>query len=1338
MFVSEIFDECAEILGTTDVTKVFRKITQAVQTLMESGHWTHTTAEVDVCTGWDKCTITLPRGIDVPLAVNIDGSPTYFRNRLFQYHVNKGGMYNPVSWAWDDRGYVSTIMDIIRPSQLIAVAESNNDVGKMIRVLGTDQNNRDLRSQLQNGTGVDGLLIPIHSQQDFATGTIIPDDSQIRTRDVSITPITNFTTTAPHGLSSGQEMDARLISGTIPVPLNNGQTYYIGVIDAYTVQLFSDSLNAQALQYPIALQSIQNFGSMQLEDKRTSQVETSLKFVPPSPIFSIDSPNEIVFPVQSLPAPLEAQKTYFAQPIDADHIQIFPSLVDATNNTNPVYLTGSTSAISVDIRKPIIPETKLVFSVKHYFNDGDQVQATTNGGSLPQPLLVNQNYFVNIIDDFSVSLHLNRTDAINSDNTNFINPVQITTSGSGIFSIVKLIAATATTGTQSQITAPTLSIGTPSGVNALFTPVVVGSVVGVNVTNAGTNYTTTPIVTFDPPPQPPVGSGSLIEIKTAQGYATRNSINNTITGIVITDPGMGYSSAPNVFIAPPTTAPSIAIKTLTANQTLATCITTSAHVFETGNTVEISGATPPIYNGSFSITKTGSTSFTYALPLSLGSPLPITNIKSGTITVSSMTQNEGSPNQYRVTVNATAHGFNVGDYVYIKGATSSNGFTIDGRVQIISSGFSANVFRYIPSTLDDYGTITGTIRTWKPFDQITNTETSNTLATAACVNHGFNINQSVYVDGATIPGLNGQVNVEEVVPNVSFKYQVAPDIDSYVGTIATVFGSPATGTNLLAKIPASSAATATCSIQTSFVSYYTQSNGGSGYVDEPIIEIKPLIGGTGATARATISGGQVTKLTPITSGSGYLNGAIVTITPSTNVFVNFSSTGSLPNPLLSGTAYRAETPLNQGTGTFTVRNSDFSEVNITSTGNGTLYVVLSRTFSVAFTNNWLGDFKSFSNSQQIYFGTDYFLPITTPSIDNGITPFYLKFISNTVAEIYENIGLTTLIQITAFGTGQTYYALRTQVTPSVETNLIKPTNLSFFSENQVVQFSSSSTLPSPLSVLTDYTIKIIGNAVAVYYNSIRVILLDSGIGQLSLNVIRNVNVQKSNSIIANSSLYETGAQVVVRPKENDVLPVGLDENSAYYVRRLNNDSFELYDSIVNAQGDTTTGIKEFETSGKYVNSTFFVDAISDPMFVKTISHIEKPLTDGYVSLYAWDYFRETNMTLIGQYHPTEVNPKYRRVRIGKKCAWARILYKVTPPKVSSIYDFIPLEQERAIIAAVHAVDLEDKDFADQAVRYWGIAYQYLRNQQESIDGHAMTPPQINNITYGDGTDYVMW
>ena len=1251
MFVSEIFDECAEILGTTDQTKVFRKITQAVQTLMESGHWTHATAEVDVCTGWDKCSLALPRGIDIPLAVNIDGSPTYFRNRLFQYHVNKGGMYNSVEWAWDDRGYVATLMDITRPSQLVAVAESNNDVGKTIRVLGIDQNNRNIRSQMPTGAGVDGLLVSIHSQQDFQYGTIAPDGNTIATREVTIDPITDFTTTTPHSLSSGQAMSARIISGTIPVPLNDGQTYYVGVIDAYTVQLFSDSLNAQVLQYPIALQSIDGFVSMQLQDKRTAQVETSLKFVPPSPTFTIDSPNEIVFPPQSLPAPLQAQRTYFAQPVDADHIQVFQTLSDATSNTNPVYLTGSNNAIDVDIRKAITPETKLVFPVKHYFRDGDQVQAYTGGGVLPQPLVYNQNYFVNIVDAYSVSLHSNQTDAIDSTPTNFVNPIQITTSGSGTNSLVKLIQATSRTGTQSQITTGSsgLSIDPASGSGASFQAITVGGVTNVVVTAGGTAYASAPSVTFSEPQDPPAGSN--IQVRAATGYALLAG--TAVTAIVLTDSGFGYTSAP----------------VITFNSGAAAATATITKSFISGF-IKISGGFD--YQEVPQVQITGGN----------GSGATVTaSVNNSNLSVSSI-------NRVGSTATATTvspHGFVINQTVRISGGVGS------------STGFNGDVVIEVPTIDTNISSLT----------KATATATLATVTTAT--NHDYNTG-----DRVTFSGFTGTSNVY----NTSFNATVTSPT-TFTIIVPSTTPTPGVGT-AISKIPDSDALTFTYSVLATLPA--------------------------SASGTITVFSGEVTGLNLITSGSGYTSTPTVSFIPSTGIFVDFSSTGILPFPLVSGTIYRAESPLNAVSGTFTVKNTDFSDVNITSSGTGTFYLVLSRSFSVDFTNNWLGDFASLITGQQIYFGTDYLFPTTSPSIDNGITPRYLRYISNTLGQVYDtfanatNPPLTTgLINIDSFGTGQTYYALRTQVTPSVDTNLISANNLSFLTENQVVQFSSSGTLPSPLVVFTDYTISLIGNSIRVYNGSTPIVLINGGIGQLSLDIIRDVQVQPSNNIVATASLYETGTELVARAKLGDVLPNGLVEGTNYYVRRINNNSFELYDTLNNSRTlNSITGRKTYTTSGNKVTSKFFTDAIFEAVLVKSIAHIEKPLTDGYVSLYAWDYGRSNDMTLIGQYHPTEVNPQYRKIRLGKQCAWARILYKVTSPKVSSIYDFIPLEQERAIIAAVHAVDLEDKDFADQAVRYWGIAYQYLKNQQESIDGHAMTPPQINNITYGDGTDVVMW
>jgi hypothetical protein len=227
-------------------------------------------------------------------------------------------------------------------------------------------------------------------------------------------------------------------------------------------------------------------------------------------------------------------------------------------------------------------------------------------------------------------------------------------------------------------------------------------------------------------------------------------------------------------------------------------------------------------------------------------------------------------------------------------------------------------------------------------------------------------------------------------------------------------------------------------------------------------------------------------------------------------------------------------------------------------------------------------------------------------------------------------------------------------------------------------------------------------------------------------------------------LLDIGDQVTVRPVEGDVLPTGLVASSMaspqyYYARPVDANSFELYDTYANAiNTGSSVGRITFYNTGENVNSTFFVDSILPPTLVKNILHVEKPETLGYVSLYALDYGRSNDMALIGQYHPTETNPKYRRIRIGKHCSWARIIYRMARPVISSQYDYIPVENERAIIAAVHACDLEDKDFMEQSQRYWAAALTYLKNQNESMEGHAMQPPQINGITYGDMTDPVMF
>jgi hypothetical protein len=1111
MFVSQIIDEASEILATTDKDKVFRKLTQAVQILMESGHYLHTNSEVDVCTGWDGQTITLPRGIEVPLAVNVDGSPTYFRGRLFQYHVNKGGMYNSVDWAWDDRGFVSTIMDIRQPSQILAVAEHSADAGKQIRLIGTDSNNRELRTQLQDGKTIDGILVDVHSQGDFPYGTIIPDGIRIDTRQVAVSPISRFISATAHQFSSGQSAVYTQIAGAVK-NLVNGETYYVGVEDANEISLYKSSLDAQYKANKISLQSIVDSQAIRLTDSRNSNLLTAVNFIS-APSVAIDTPNSVSFSTSSeegfsatLPTPLIPNATYYANPQDADNLLIYSSFADAQNKSNPVLMSGSSGKFNVDIRKPIAPQTTLKFNVRHYYLNGDEVQAFSSGGTLPAPLISGQKYFVNVIDTLTISLHTNLADAEASSGSLLVNPVILTDNGTGVNALVKLIPATSVIGSTSQITAAGFPISAPSGSGAKATAVVVGSVVQLNLSNAGSGYTrgVVPTILFSPPPSPPEGAGQIAN--PATGYAIMvpdgvGSPTDKVGSIVLTNAGSGYSTAPTI-------------------------------TFSSGN------------------------------------------------------------------------------------------------------------------------------------------------------------------------------------------------------------------------------AAASATIQTSLVSKFTITNAGSGYTTDPLVTITGG-GGTGATATAVAdpNTGVVTSVNIITEGTGYTSVPDVTITASTGVFVEFVSTGSLPAPLESSVAYKAEAPLNTSTGNFTVKTTEGKSINITSAPTGNFFLAISRSFTVGFNFIWNGDYSGITTGQGVYLDSDYLLP---SGVSNNVL-YYIRKLNNTSVQLYNsqaNALATTstlgLIAISQLGTGQTYYAIRVPAYAKAYNNLLFVEYNEYIESNTRVQFGTTGTLPFPLNANTNYLVSPNGKYLSVKEeNGTPIVFSQNGIptlqiGELNLLIRRDFTIQPSTNIQVTNSLFNTGDQLTVRPNQNDVLPTGLLQSTLqspnyYYARAIGNNLIELYNTSSNALNvASTTGRITFYDIGNFVSSTFFTDVILQPVLIKSIYHIEKPETLGYVSLYAFDNGRSNDMALIGQYHPKETNPKYRRIRIGKQCSWARVIYRVKAPQITSEYDYIPLENQRAILAALHAVDLEDKDFFDQSQKYWAVAYGYLRNQNESLEGHAMQPPQINNITYGDYTDEVMF
>ena len=93
-----------------------------------------------------------------------------------------------------------------------------------------------------------------------------------------------------------------------------------------------------------------------------------------------------------------------------------------------------------------------------------------------------------------------------------------------------------------------------------------------------------------------------------------NASGNYIVACNGVDPTMVYDGTNWFFLATTSTAQTISTITRGGTGNLTATVTTAApHGLVTGNKVTISGATPTEYNGSFVITRTGASTFTYAM-----------------------------------------------------------------------------------------------------------------------------------------------------------------------------------------------------------------------------------------------------------------------------------------------------------------------------------------------------------------------------------------------------------------------------------------------------------------------------------------------------------------------------------------------------------------------------------------------------------------------------------------------------------------------------------------------------------------------------------------------------
>lgn len=452
MLVSEILPSVREALGRCSDAIALSRLSEAVQLLSAKGNWELLVGYVDICANADCKTITLPREIDTPLAVNVGGSPQIFRNRWHEFHFNGAGSFKETTWNWDDTGFSPVIMDIMHTATLVGIAELKTDLTVQLRIYGLDDMGRFIRTQEPDGTWKDGFLLPLNLTTDFMGGVIQENTDRLFRRIWKVADITSFVSLTDHQLTTGAPVVLSLVTAPMPTPLVAGTTYYVRAIDATHVSLHTTQQGALTNTQVVALSDVDVGAVIKLADQRAVAVQTQFHTSVPH---AFSTGTLVEFTGSPLPDPLLADTNYVARVIDTDDFTIHATLDDAENNVNPIDVISPGASVVAIGKQDFSPVTILNFSVAHNMLTGDAVVASNNTGALPEPLLEGTSYYVRVISATSLSIHATIADA-----TNNTNAIVLTSTGSGTTSIIKTLNASASVGSSSNITAPGHNLST--------------------------------------------------------------------------------------------------------------------------------------------------------------------------------------------------------------------------------------------------------------------------------------------------------------------------------------------------------------------------------------------------------------------------------------------------------------------------------------------------------------------------------------------------------------------------------------------------------------------------------------------------------------------------------------------------------------------------------------------------------------------------------------------------------------------------------------------------------------------------------------------------------------
>ena len=128
--------------------------------------------------------------------------------------------------------------------------------------------------------------------------------------------------------------------------------------------------------------------------------------------------------------------------------------------------------------------------------------------------------------------------------------------------------------------------------------------------------------------------------------------------------------------------------------------------------------------------------------------------------------------------------------------------------------------------------------------------------------------------------------------------------------------------------------------------------------------------------------------------------------------------------------------------------------------------------------------------------------------------------------------------------------------------------------------------------------------------------------------------------------------------------------------------------------------------------------------IARFDRIHKDPTNGFIKLTAVDQNTLQGHTLIGYYQPNETDPKYRRIRV-KGQSWVRVRYKKANPNVTSMNDWVPVDNYEALGQFLKAVKYSSLDRNDLSEAAEAVGEKLINDEaQAKRPKNVLSGPQI--------------